>query len=103
MNKNSHRLLELCYYYDLVVTNSYFKTNLQHKVSWRQPHSKKLFRWFSLYDIINVRSFNSVNCDTDRFLVCCKFKLQSKTFYRAKQLGKSQIDTNRFSKPERVQ
>jgi len=40
MNENGQRLLEMCTYYDLCLTNSYFKTKPQHKVSWRHPRSK---------------------------------------------------------------
>ena len=41
MKENGQRLLEFCFYF-LVVTNSYFKTKSQHKVSWRHPQSKKM-------------------------------------------------------------
>lgn len=31
---NGRRRLKFCFYYDLALTNSYFKTNPEHKVSW---------------------------------------------------------------------
>lgn len=40
MNENGQRLLKLCTYYNLCIANSFFKTKLQHKVSWRHSHSK---------------------------------------------------------------
>ena len=72
MNENGQRLLKLCTYYDLVVTNEYFKTKPKHKVSWRHPRSKKwhhldliLTRRSTLKDITHTRSHHSANCDTD--------------------------------------
>ena len=110
MNENGQRLLEFCSYYDLVVTNSYFKTKPQHKMSWRHPRSKKwhqldlvLTRRSSLKDITLTRSYHSANCDTDHSLVCCKLKVQAKYFYRTKQPGKPRIDTSKMSKPDLVQ
>ena len=40
MNKIGQRLLKFFCYYNLVVTNSYVNTKLQHKVPWRHPRSK---------------------------------------------------------------
>ena len=40
MNENGHRLLELCAFHDLCITNSFFRTKPQHKLSWRHPRSK---------------------------------------------------------------
>ena len=39
MNEHEQRLLELCTFHDLCITNS-FRTKPQHKVSWRHPRSK---------------------------------------------------------------
>ena len=50
MNENGQRLLELCTFHDLCITNS-FHTKPQHKVSWRHPRSK---HWHQL-DLILVR------------------------------------------------
>ncbi|XP_078233697.1 F-box/LRR-repeat protein 2 isoform X2 [Pogona vitticeps] len=36
MNENGQRLLEFCCYYGLCVSNTFFNTKLQHRVSWRQ-------------------------------------------------------------------
>ena len=35
MNKTGQRLLELCTFYDLCITNSFFRTKPQQNVSWR--------------------------------------------------------------------
>ena len=103
MNKNGQRLLEFFSYYDWVVTNSYFKTKPQHKVSWRHPRSKKwhqrdliLTRRSSLKDITHTGSYNSANCDTDML------QAKAKHFYQIKQPGKPQIDTSKMSKPDLV-
>ena len=40
MNENGQRLLELCTFHDLCITNSFFRTKSRHKVSWRHPRSK---------------------------------------------------------------
>ena len=39
MNENGQRLLELCTFNDLCITNTFFQSKLQHKVSWRHPRS----------------------------------------------------------------
>ena len=36
INDNGQRLLELCYYFKLCVTNTFFKSKASHKVSWRR-------------------------------------------------------------------
>ena len=51
MNENGQRLLDLCTFHDLCITNSFFCTKPQHKVSWRHPRSK---HWHHL-DLILVR------------------------------------------------
>ena len=51
LNENGQRLLELCTFLNLCITNSFFKTKPQHKVSWSHPRSK---HWHQL-DLIMVR------------------------------------------------
>ena len=110
MNENGQRLLEFCTFHGLCVTNSYFKTKPQHKVSWRHPRSKHwhqldliLTRRSSLKNIRLTRSYQSADCDTDHSLVCCKMKIQPKKFHRARQAGKPRINTNNMSQPDLVQ
>ena len=50
MNEHGQRLLELCTFHDLCITNS-VHTKPQHKVSWRHPRSK---HWHQL-DLILIR------------------------------------------------
>ena len=40
MNENGQRLLELCCHHGLCVSNTFFNTKPQHRVSWRHPRSK---------------------------------------------------------------
>ena len=40
MNEDGQRLLELRAFHDLCITNSFFRTKPQHKVSCRHPRSK---------------------------------------------------------------
>ena len=110
MNRDGHRLLEFCSYYDMVVTNSFFKTKAQHNVSRLHPWSKNwhqldlvLTRRSSLKEITNTRSYHSVNCDTDHSILRYKIKLQAKYFYRTNQPGKPRIDTRKISKPDLIQ
>ena len=94
INENGQRLLEMCAYYDLCITNSYFKTKPQHKVSWRHPRSKHwhqldliLVRRTAIKNVLHSRSYHSADCDTDHSLVCCKIKMQPKRFHRTKKQG----------------
>ena len=49
MNENGQRLLELCCYHSLCVTNTFFQNNACHKVSWRRHRSN---HWHQLDFII---------------------------------------------------
>ncbi|XP_066282992.1 uncharacterized protein [Branchiostoma lanceolatum] len=78
MNENGQRALEFCAYHNLCITNSYFQTKPQHKVSWRHPRSKHwhqldliLTRRTSLKNMLLTRAYQSADCDTDHSLVCC--------------------------------
>ena len=104
MNDNGQRLLELCTLQDLCVTNSYFQSKPQHKVSWRHPRSKRwhqldliLTRRKQLSSVLTTRSYHSADCDTDHSLVCCKIRLQPKKLHRVKPPGKPRIDTAKAS------
>ena len=79
MNENGQRLLELCTFHDMCITNSFFRTKPQHKVSWRHPLSKHrhqldliLVRRAAIKNVLHTRSYHSADCDTDHSLVCCK-------------------------------
>ena len=70
--ENGQRLLELCSYHDLCITNTFFSTKLNHGVSWRHPRSH---HWHQLDLVITrrpllncvlvTRSHHSADCDTD--------------------------------------
>ena len=110
MNDNGQRLLELCTYHNLCIANSFFKTKPQHKVSWRHPRSKHwhqldliLVRRTAIKNVLLTRSYHSVDCDTDHFLVCCKIKLQRKRYHCSKKQGYLRIDVSKMSQPDLVE
>ncbi|CAH1226359.1 CD209 [Branchiostoma lanceolatum] len=110
MNENGQRALEFCAYHNLCITNSYFQTKPQHKVSWRHPRSKHwhqldliLTRRTSLKNVLLTRAYQSADCDTDHSLVCCKFKMEPKKFHHARQPGKPRIDISRMAQPDLVE
>ena len=85
LNETGQRLLELCFYHDLCITNMFFATNLNHRVSWQHPRSH---HWHQL-DLIITQSpllncilvtsnYHSADCDTDHSLVSSKVHLQPK-------------------------
>ncbi|XP_055883509.1 craniofacial development protein 2-like [Biomphalaria glabrata] len=107
VNENGQRLLEVCSLHSLCVTNTYFKTKPQHRVSWRHPRSK---HWHQL-DLILVRqkclkfvkltrSFHSADCDTDHSLECCKINLLPKKIHHTKQIGRPQSDISKMCHPD---
>ena len=110
MNENGQRLLEMCTYHDLCITNPYFKTKPQHKVSWRHPRSKHwhqldliLVRRTAIKYVLHTRSYHSADCDTDHSLVCCKMRIQPKRFHRTKIQGNPRIDVSKMSRPDLVE
>ena len=100
-NENGQRLLELYCHHNLCVTNAYFNTKPQHRVSWRHPRSK---HWYQLDLILTRRSslpcvrltrgYQSVDCDTDHSLVCSKVKLQARRICRTRKAGRPRINTS---------
>ena len=106
MNDNGQRLLELCSFHELCVTNSFFRTKPQHKFSWQHPRSKHwhqldliLVRRAAIKNVLLTRSYHSADCDTDHSLVCCKIRLTPKRFHRAKKQGSPRIDVSKMSRP----
>ena len=107
MNENGQRLLELCTFHDLCITNSFFRTKPQHKVSWGHPCSKHwhqldliLVRRAAVKNVLHTRSYHSADCDTDHSLVCCKIRMQPKKFHRKKTKGIPRIDVSKMSQPD---
>lgn len=92
----------VCSYHGLCVTNTFFQTNPQHRVSWRYPRSKRwhqldmiIVRHISLKHVLLTRTCHSADCDMDHSLVCCKIRLRPKTLHRAKPQGKPLINTTK--------
>ena len=99
----SQRLLKLCAFHNLCITNSYFETKPQHKVSCIQGTGTN-WTWFWLgLLLLHTRSYHSADCDTDHSLVCCKIRLQPKTFHRSKKPGNPRIDVIKMSQPDLVE
>ncbi|KAK4325144.1 hypothetical protein Pmani_004298 [Petrolisthes manimaculis] len=107
MNKNGQRLLELCSYQNLCITNTFFSTKPIHRVSWHHPRSR---HWHqldliitcrsSLNSVLTTRSFHSADCDTDHSLVSSKVRIQPKRIPRSKQKRQPLINTARTVMPD---
>ena len=109
MNENGQRLLEICSYHELSITNSFFQTKPQHKVSWRHPRSKHwhqldliITRQSTIKCVLITRTFHSADCDTDHSLVCCKIRLKPKRTHSARPEGKVRIDVTKTTHPDRM-
>ena len=107
MNENGQWLLELCVFQNLCITNSFFKTKPQHKVSWRHPCSKHWHqldliqvRHATIKNILHTHSYHSADCDMDHSLVCCLIRLQPKKFHRVKKPGNPHIDVSKMTQPD---
>ena len=107
LNENGQRLLELCSFHDLAITNTFYPTKPHHRVSWRHPRSKHwhqldlvITRRPMLNHVLRTRSYHSADCDTDHSLVGSMVRLRPRRTHRSKQKGRPRIDTARTSKPE---
>ena len=107
MNENRQRLLELCTFHDLCISNSFFRTKPQHKVSWRHPRSKHwhqldliLVRRAAVKNVLHIRSCHSADSDTDHSLVCCKIRMQPQKSHRTKTKRNPRIDVSKMSQPD---
>ncbi|XP_076041899.1 uncharacterized protein LOC143025776 [Oratosquilla oratoria] len=110
INDNGQRLLEFCSYNSLCVTNSFFQTKPQHRVSWCHPRSKHwhqldliLIRRSNIKLVQITRTYHSADCDTDHSLVCCKISLQPMKLHKSKQKGKPRMNTTGMHLPEKVE
>jgi len=110
MNENGQRLLELCSYRKLCVTNTYFQNKACHKVSWRHPRSKHwhqldmiITKRVSLSNVCNTRSYHSADCDTDHSLIVTKVKVIPKKFHHSKRTGQPRINISKTAYPEKNQ
>nr|XP_054752426.1 craniofacial development protein 2-like [Lytechinus pictus] len=104
LNENGQRLLEVCSYHNLCITNTFFSTKPCHKVSWRHPRSHHwhqldlvITRNSSLNSVQVTRSYHSADCDTDHSLVASRVRLQPKRIHRSKQKACPRINTANIS------
>nr|XP_054750072.1 craniofacial development protein 2-like [Lytechinus pictus] len=104
LNENGQRLLEVCSYHNLCITNTFFSTKPCHKVSWRHPRSHHwhqldlvITRNSSLNSVQVTRSYHSADCDTDHSLVASRMRLQPKRIHRSKQKARPRINTANIS------
>ena len=110
MNENGQRLLELCSFHKLAITNTFFENKARHKVSWRHPRSKHwhqldliLARRQDLNSVRNTRSYHSAECDTDHILVRAKVNLIPRKLHHAKTTGRPRINACRAADPIKAQ
>ncbi|XP_063590370.1 uncharacterized protein LOC134767242 [Penaeus indicus] len=107
INENGQRLLELCSFHDLCLTNTFFATKLHRRVSWRHPRSR---HWHQLDFVITRRtllnhvlvthSYHSADCDTDHSLVVSKVHLLPRWVHHSKQKPQPHISKVRINNPE---
>ena len=110
MNDNGQRLLELCCFRGLCVTNTYFKCKEMHQVSWRHPRFKHwhqldlvITRRMDLTSVLLTRSYHSADCDTDHALIASRVRITPKKLHHSKKKGRPRINTCCVSNPEETQ
>ena len=93
-------------YLNRYVSNSFFHTKHQHKVSWRHLRSKHwhqrdlvLVRRSNLNSVKIVNSYLNADCDTDHLLVCCKIKPTPRKMFFSKVKGKPRLNTAKMQDP----
>ena len=109
INENGQRLLELCTYHGLCITNTFFMGKPQHKVSWKHPRSHHwhqldlvITRRSALNSVLSTRTYHSADCDSDHALVSSRVRLQPKTLHHSKPKGHLRINTAQMSVPSKV-
>ena len=110
MNDNGQRLLELCCFHGLCVTNTFFPCKEIHQVSWRHPRSRHwhqldlvLTRRRDLASVLLTRTYHSADCDTDHSLVASKVRVTPRRIHHAKKKARPRINTCRTGNPVRTQ
>ncbi|KAI8505331.1 hypothetical protein Bbelb_174400 [Branchiostoma belcheri] len=110
MNENGQRLLELCCYHKLSVTNTYFPNKAVHKTSWRHPRSRHwhqldlvITRHSSLNSVCNTRAYHSTDCDSDHSLIISTIKLRPKKLHHMKKKGQPRINISKTTLPDKNQ
>jgi len=107
INDNGQRLLEMCAYHQLCITNTFFCNKPHRRVSWRHPRSGRwhqldliVTRKAQLNSVLNTRSYHSADCNTDHSLVCSTLHLRAKPFHTARQKMTPKINTARTKNPQ---
>ena len=110
LNENGQRILELCCFHGLCVTNTYFQDKELHKVSWRHPRSRHwhqldlaITRRKDLGNVLHTRSYHSAVCDTDHSFVVSKVRLAPRKRHHSKQKCRPRVNTRNTNNPERTQ
>ena len=106
MNDNGQRLLELCCYHGLCVTNTSFPCKEIHQVSWRHPRSRHWHQLNKRRDIASVlltRTYHSADCDTDHSLVASKVRIVPRKLHHSKTKGRPRVITCCTSNPAKTQ
>ena len=106
LNENGQRLLELCAYHGLCVTNTYFSVKKRHRVSWCHPRSKHwhqldlvITRRSSLSCISVTRAYHSADCDTDHSMVGSTVRLAPRATHRNKSSRRPRLDLAKTKLP----
>ena len=106
MNDNGQRLLELCTYHSVCVTNTFFsKQNMPH-ASWRHPRSQHwhqldivLTRQKSLNTMHNIEAYHSADCDTDHAVIISKVEFHPIKLHHSKPPCQPKINIERAHDP----
>lgn len=100
INDNGQRLLELCCYRSLCVTNTFFPCKEIHQVSWRHPRSRHwhqldlvITRRSDLASILLTRTYHSADCNTDHSLVASKVRITPQKLHHGKKKGRPRVNT----------
>ncbi|XP_047502443.1 uncharacterized protein LOC125047940 [Penaeus chinensis] len=110
INDNGQRLLELCCYHSLCVTNTFFPCKEIHQVSWRHPRSHHwhqlnlvLTRRKNLASVLLTRTYHSADCDTDHSLVASKVRITPRKIHHSKKSGRPCVNTCNARNPLKMQ
>ncbi|XP_047498459.1 uncharacterized protein LOC125045298 [Penaeus chinensis] len=110
INDNGQRLLELCCYHALCVTNTFFPCKKIHQVSWRHPRSRHwhqldlvLTRRKDLASVLLSRTYHSADCDTDHSLVASKVRIAPREIHHSKKSRRPRVNTCNATNPFKMQ
>ena len=105
-NENGQQLLELCFYYELCITNTFFGTKPHHRMPWRHLRSK---HWHQLNLILmrqmHLNNFLVIQVLTVTLmtpLCAARVKHQPKKFQCTIQKGKIRINVSKTQHPDHL-